>query len=101
MGPGKTRLTFSDWYKTEPTWSPDGQKLASYEARRTEIRVVNADGTGRLADLWTAPPNEFVYARGLVAGRDHAIAFITHQPRRMRRGRRQLLVLPGPGRDRT
>lgn len=47
-GSGQTRLTFNVSFDGNPTWSPDGQRLAfqSKEDGDHEISVINVDGTG-------------------------------------------------------
>lgn len=47
-GTGQTRLTFDVTFDGNPTWSPDGQRLA-FQSKADgdhEIYVINADGTG-------------------------------------------------------
>jgi TolB protein len=42
-----TRLTHSPWHEFDPSWSPDGTRIA-YRSERggeSEIRIMNADGT--------------------------------------------------------
>ena len=47
-GSGQTRLTFNFFFDGNPTWSPDGERLAfqSREDGDHDIYVINVDGTG-------------------------------------------------------
>jgi TolB protein len=48
-GAGQTNLTNNPAGDREPTWSPDGAKIAytSFRGSSREIFVMNADGTGQ------------------------------------------------------
>jgi hypothetical protein len=48
-GSGVTRLTNDSSFDTEPTWSPNGMKIAfvSYRDGNSEIYTMNADGSGQ------------------------------------------------------
>jgi Tol biopolymer transport system component len=64
-GSGVTRLTNNDnVHNTEPTWSPDGEKIAFARSElggNDEIYVMNSDGTGQTrltnnnASDWSSP----------------------------------------------
>ncbi len=53
-----TRLTFSVQDEQDPSWSPDGTQIA-YKygpTGRTQVWVVNADGTGKPHAMFSPPP---------------------------------------------
>jgi Tol biopolymer transport system component len=77
VGSNPTRLTNDTWDERNPSWSPDGTRLAYVAAVPTEgsgIYVISADGTGqqRLSALptaadttpsWSTDGTQIVYAR--------------------------------------
>jgi Tol biopolymer transport system component len=52
-GNGRRRITGSQISAQEPSWSPDGKKIAFIlqELDRATVAVINADGTGTPAQL--------------------------------------------------
>jgi TolB protein len=48
-GSGLTRLTHASWPEFDPSWSPDGSRIAFRSERngQPEIWIMNADGSGR------------------------------------------------------
>ena len=65
-GKGMKQLTFDSGgaYNMEPTWSPDGRRLAfehgADSLSMTDIHVMNADGTGRTNVTETPTVNDFL-----------------------------------------
>ena len=65
-GTDKKHVTRSESYDFDPSWSPDGTKIAFASTRNgnTDIYVINKDGTG-LTRITTSPQDDF--EPGLVA----------------------------------
>jgi TolB protein len=69
-GTDLTRLTHSPWPEFDPSWSPDGTRIAyrSERSGESEIWVMNADGTGKrrltegLSPAWSPDGSRIAYA---------------------------------------
>jgi len=59
-GGGIVNLTNDPVYDREPTWAPDGTKIAyaSEQNNNFDIRVMNPDGTEKVT-LTTSPGNDY------------------------------------------
>jgi Tol biopolymer transport system component len=69
-GTDLTRLTHSEWPEFDPSWSPDGTRIAfrSERSGEPEIWVMNADGTNQrrltdgLSPAWSPDGSRIAYA---------------------------------------
>ena len=62
-GSGQTRLTNNNAYDFNPSWSPDGEKIAfdsssDFSIENLEIYVMNADGSGQTRLTDNTSPDE-------------------------------------------
>jgi TolB protein len=81
------RRVTHDGRSTQPTWSPDGKKIAfscdNADGSRSDICVMNADGTGRRDLTSGLPANSALCSEPAWSPDGHTILFAYGQPSRV------------------